>query len=202
MDSGAGVLADVPMFTPESKSDDSIVSPEPAAVSVREPLVVVDIVASAPPPRLRRVESIDRVAAASIDVRPVAESAVSDGSIVNVLLPELRVRVLAPPDVIVPAAVKSRELISRTVPSIVTLPALPPSSIVIDPVVASTSNSVKLIAVAPPLIAVSDVPLSVVVPTRFAMALLTLRIPVPLFADRLIFPVVSPPSVNVLFLRD
>mgnify|MGYP001559949394 CR=1 FL=1 len=55
--------------------------------------------------------------------------------------PGLTVRSEVPPAVSVPAAVKSRELMSRAVASIVMLPASPPSSIVIAPVVEETSNS-------------------------------------------------------------
>jgi len=62
--------------------------------------------------------------------------------------------------------VKSRELISKTVDSIVILPASPPSSIVMDPVAAATSNSVKSIAVAAPVIVVREDPVIVVVPVR------------------------------------
>ena len=197
-DRGAGVLVLDPMFIPVLKSLDRVVSPEPRDVMVRLPFVVVEIVASAPPPRFKRVESIDNVAAASIDVNPVAERIVSDAAIVNVLSPESRVRV-DPVDPSVPAPTNVRESISRTVPSTVTLPAFASSSIVIEPVPAATSNSVKLIAVAPPLIAVREVPLSVVVPTRFAIVELTLSVEPapPLRGDILIVPVVSPPRVRV-----
>ena len=84
------------------------------------------------------------------------------------------------------------------------LPRSPSSSIVIDPVVADISNSLKLIAVAPPLIAVRDVPLRVVVPVRLNVSVAAVNIlpAAPLRGDRIMLPVVSPPRVNVLFLRD
>ena len=143
-------------------------SPVPFGESVRSAFDVVPIVAAAPPPRFKVVESIERIAAASIVarlpalmvVRPDAESVVSLAAIVRVLFPESRVSVFVV-DAIVPASVNVRESISRTVPSIDMFPALPSSSIVIEPVPAATSNSAKLIAVAPPLIEVSDVPFRV-----------------------------------------
>ena len=204
---GAWVLVDCPMRIPESESDESIVFPVPADVSVRLPFVVVAMVADAPPPRLSVVESIERVAEASIVVRfpafivvrPAAERVVSDAAIVRVLSPESSVSVFTPPEVIVPAPAKSNELMSRTDPSTFTKPRSALSLIVTDPVVPETENSLKLIAVAPPLIAVSDVPLSTVVPVRFTVSELSPNmLPVaPLRGEILMFPVVVPPRVNV-----
>ena len=164
---GAGVVA-FPINTDELKSDERVRFPVPFGESVRSAFDVVPIVAAAPPPRFKVVESIERIAAASIVarlpalmvVRPDAESVVSLAAIVRVLFPESRVSVFVV-DAIVPASVNVRESISRTVPSIDMFPALPSSSIVIEPVPAATSNSAKLIAVAPPLIEVSDVPFRV-----------------------------------------
>ena len=171
----------------------------------------VPIVAAAPPPRFSVVASIPRVAAASIVastpafivVSPDAESVVSDAAIVRVLSPESRVRVFVV-EASVPAPAKVRESISKIVPSTDTCPASPVSLIVIDPVPAATSNSVKSIAVAPPLIEVRDVPLSVVVPVRLTVCEFSPSIDpeTPLRGDILMFPVVFPPRVRVLFLRD
>ena len=52
------------------------------------------MVAAAPPPRLRTVESIATVAAKSMVAIPEAVSVVSDAAIVKVLLPESSVRPL------------------------------------------------------------------------------------------------------------
>lgn len=201
------MFVDDPIKTPESASEERIVFPLPADVSVRLPFEVVARVAAAPPPRFNVVESIPRVAAASmvartpalIVVSPDAERVVSEAAIVNVLSPESRVRVFVV-EASVPAPAKVRESISKTVPSTVTDPALALSSIVIDPVEAETSNSVKLIAVAPPLIEVSDVPFSVVVPVRLTVSELSPRIDpaAPLRGDILMFPVVFPPRFRVL----
>jgi hypothetical protein len=211
IESGAGVFVDAPMFTPVSESEVSVVSPDPRDVRVSDPFDVVAIVESAPPPRLSVVESMDSVAAASIVVRfaaltvvrPDAERVVSLAAIVSVLSPESRVSV-EPVEERVPAPVKARESISSTVPSIDMFPALPPSSIVIEPVEASTSNSLKLMAVAPPLIEVRLVPLSVVVPVRFTVSPVTVRRDpeAPFNGARVMLPVVAPPIVSVLFLRD
>ena len=210
-ESGAGVVA-FPINTDESKSDERIVFPVPFANNVKLSSDRVEIVAAAPPPMLRVVESIANVAAASIVartpafivVRPDAESVVSDAAIVRVLFPASSVRVLAPPDIIDPTPVNVRESMSRIVPSTDTLPASALSSIVIDPVPAATSNSEKLIAVAPPLIDVRDVPLRVVVLLRLIVSELRPRIDpaAPLRGDILMFPVVAPPSVRVLFRSD
>jgi hypothetical protein len=209
---GAGVFDDVPMLTPVSESDVSVSSPVPLGVRVRESSDRVVIVAADPPPSVRVVESIEREAAASMVVstpavmvvRPLAVRVVSDAPMVRVLLPESRVRVFAPPDVIVPPATKSRESMSRIDPSILILPRLPPSSIVIDPVDEDTSNSLKLIAVAPPLIDVRDTPLMVVVPVSVSASVFTVRrLPVtPLSGEIVMLPVVDPPMVRVLFLSD
>jgi len=203
IESGAGVEA-LPTNTDELKSCERIRFPVPLAVRVRLSSLTVEIVAAAPPPILRVVESILRVAAASIVVSPVAVSVVSDESNIIELFPELNVIALAPPEVISPAPIKSRESISRTVPSIVMFPRLALSSIVIDPEVALTSNSEKLIAVAPPLIDVRDVPLRVVVLFRLTVSELRERIDpdAPLRGDILMFPVVAPPRVRVLLRRD
>lgn len=173
---GAGVLADVPMYIPVSESDERIVFPVPCEVRVRLSSEIVDIVAADPPPRFKVVESIPRVAAASIVastpalivVSPDADRVVSEAAIVRVLFPESRVRV----DTVearVPAPANVRESISKIVPSTDTCPASPVSLIVMLPVPAATSNSVKSIAVAPPLIDVREVPFRVVVEFRLTV---------------------------------
>jgi hypothetical protein len=141
---------------------------------------------------------------AFIVVSPVAVKVVSDASKRIVFDPELNVRSFAPVDDTRPAPVKVRESISRIVPSILMFPRFASSSIVMLPVPAATSNSEKLIAVAAPLIDVRDVPLIVVVPVRLTVSELRDRIDpaAPLRGDILMFPVVFPPNVNVLFLRD
>ena len=197
----------MPINTDESLSAERMVLPLPADVRVRLPFEVVAIAAAEPPPRFNVVESIPKVAAASIVVRtpalivvkPAADKVVSDAANVKVLLPESRVNVLAPPDVIDPAATKSSEFISRTVPSTFTKPRFPLSSIVMLPVPAATSNSEKLIAVAPPLIDVRDVPFNVVVPVKLTVSEFSPRIDPapPLRGEIFIFPVVLPPIVKV-----
>lgn len=175
-ESGAGVLACEPIRIPVSESDVRIVFPVPLGVRVRLSSEIVPMVACAPPPRLSVVESIPRVEAASIVarapalivVRPEALSVVSSAAIVRVLLPESRVRVDTV-DASVPAPANVRELILRTVPSTLMKPRSALSLMVTDPVPALTSNSVKSIAVAPPLIDVRLVPFSVVVELRFTV---------------------------------
>jgi hypothetical protein len=203
IDKGAGVVA-LPTNTLESASLDSIRLPVPFGRRVRLSLDSVPIVAGEPPPRLSVVALIPRVAAEVMVVSPVAESVVSLAANVKVLLPESSVRVFAPVDVIVPAPTKSRELISSTVPSILMLPRSALSLIVILPVLASTSNSLKLIAVAPPLIEVREVPLTTVVPIRLNVSVLaeSTEPTAPPRGERTMFPVVLPPIVNVLFLKD
>lgn len=104
-DKGAGVLADVPTDTPESKSEDKIRSPVPCGVTVKLSSETVPIVAAAPLPRFKTVLVMSlpvmvispekaRVAALLKVVRPVAERMVSVASKVKVLLPELRVNPL------------------------------------------------------------------------------------------------------------
>ena len=81
-------------------------SPVPLGWSVRFALLVVPRVAAAPPPRLRRVESIPSVLAASIEfrfpavrvVRPDALIVVSSAAIVIVLEALSSVRAPAPPE--------------------------------------------------------------------------------------------------------
>ena len=210
IESGEGVVA-LPIRTDESKSDERMMFPVPFGVRDRFPFVVVPIVASDPPPRFSVVESIERVEAASIVarfeafivVRPDAERVVSDAAIVSVLSPESRVSVLVV-EASVPAPTNVNDVWFRTVPSTDTNPASALSSIVIAPVAAETSNSSKLIAVAPPLIAVREVPLSVCVVLRFSVSVLSVTIDpdAPLIGERVIFPVVDPPIVSVLFCRD
>ena len=159
------------------------------------------MVAADPAPRFSVVEDTPKVAADVMVVNPVAVRVVSLLSNTIVLFPEFRVIELAPPLVIRPAPTKSNESISNTVPSIVMFPRLASSSIVILPVLAFTSNSLKLIAVAPPLIAVRLVPLSVVVPVRFVTNAPMFTIPVQPFGLIFTFPVVLPPMVRVLWLR-
>lgn len=97
---GAGVVA-LPTKTDVSKSDDKTMFPDPFGVRVRFELFPVVMEAGLFPPRVRVVESIERLAAASIVaseaalivVKPAAESVVSDESIVKVLSPEFRVNV-------------------------------------------------------------------------------------------------------------
>lgn len=83
-------------------------------------------------------------------------------------------------------------------------PRFPSSLIVMLPVPAATSNSEKLIAVAPPLIDVRDVPLRVVVVFRLTVSEFKPNIDpdTPLRGDILIFPVVVPPRVRVFERRD
>ena len=198
------MFADVPMYTPVSESDVRIRFPVPLGVIVRLSFDSVPIVAADPAPRFNVVAEIPRVGADVMVVRPVAERVVSSAANVIVLLPESSVNVFAPPDVIVPAPVKLRESMSSVVPSIDMFPRSASSFIVIDPVVADTSNSLKLIAVAPPLIDVREVPLRVVVPVRLNVSVCAERIDpaAPLRGDIVMFPVVLPPRVRVLFLRD
>lgn len=200
IDKGAGVEA-LPTNTLVLKSDASIRLPVPFGVRVRLSSETVPMVAADPAPRLSVVAETPSAAADVIVVRPVAVRVVSEESNTIVLFPELRVRELAPPEVSSPAPTKSNESISSTVPSIDILPRLASSSIVIDPVPAATSNSLKLIAVAPPLIEVRLVPLSVVVPVRFVTNAPMFTIPVPPLGVILISPVVFPPRVRVLLLR-
>ena len=117
--------------------------------------------------------------------------------------PGVRLRLVSVPVVISPAPTKSRLFISSTVPSTDRYPASALSSIVTLPVEASTLNSSKLIAVAPPLIAVRLVPLRVVVFVRLTVsALVVSMLPAaPLPGDRRMFPVLSPPIVSVLFSK-
>ena len=104
IDSGAGVVA-LPINTLVSASAERLMFPVPLGVRVRSPFVVVPIVAADPPPRLSVVESIERVAAASIVastpavivVRPAAESVVSEAAIVRESSPLSRV---SPPVVV------------------------------------------------------------------------------------------------------
>ena len=196
-----------PINVDVSWSDESMMLPVPLGVRVRLSLEIVPIMAGEPLPRLRVVADIPSVALVVnvarlpdvMVVSPDAVRVVSSAAMVRVLLPASRVSVFAPPDTIDPTPVKLRESMSRVFPSIEMLPRLPVSSIVIDPVVADTSNSVKLIAVAPPLIDVRDVPLSVVVPVKLNVSVLTVkRDPIPpLSGDRVILPVVDPPMVRV-----
>jgi hypothetical protein len=101
-DRGAGVLDRVPILTPVSESELRVISPVPFGVSVRFAFVSVPINALLPLPRLRVVESIPRVAAASIEDREEAVSA---------LVPErtvvLFVRVVVSPRVILVTAALS-----------------------------------------------------------------------------------------------
>ena len=158
IESGAGVVAP-PIKTDVSESADKIMSPVPFGVRVRFEFDPVVIEAGDVPPRERVVESIERDAAASIVaseealivVRPLADRVVSELSIVKVLSPEFKVSVFVV-DAIVPAPANVSESMSRTVPSTETKPAFASSFIVTEPFDALTSNSSKLIAVAPPLI--------------------------------------------------
>lgn len=212
IESGAGVFDEDPMLTPVSWSEVSVSSPVPLGVRVRESSLRVVIVAADPPPSVSVVESIEREGAASIVVsapalivvRPEATRVVSDAAMVRVLSPESRVKVFAPWETIDPTPTNVSESMSRTDPSIEILPRSALSLMVIDPVPAATSNSVKSIAVAPPFIDVRDVPLIVVVLVRFSVWVLSPSIDpaAPLRGDILMFPVVSPPMVRVLFLRD
>ena len=85
----------LPILTPVSESEVRTISPVPFGVRVRFALVSVPINASAPLPRLRVVESIPSIAAASIEDREEA---------VRALVPErtvvLFVRVVVSPRVI------------------------------------------------------------------------------------------------------
>ncbi len=73
-DSGAGVrLASAPIFTPELKSVVRVVSPVPAAVKVRLPLLLVVIVPSPPPPRFKLTPDAPRLI---VDAPPPILSAV------------------------------------------------------------------------------------------------------------------------------
>ena len=94
------------MFTPVSESEVSVISPVPFGVRVRLASVNVPIVASLPPPRLSRVESIPRVAAASIVARLPALIVVSAAA-VRVVVPlrtvVVLVRVVVSPRVILVA---------------------------------------------------------------------------------------------------
>lgn len=111
------------------------------------------IVAALPFPRVKVVESIPRLAAASIVARFAVVSVVS----------ELDVKLVTP--------ARENEAFVVRVPS-----------------------AVALIAVA--LFAL------IVVEEILVVAALTFNTPVPLLGLRLIFPVVLPPMVRVLFLRD
>ena len=156
-----------------------------------------------PPPRLYVVESMATVPAKSMVAIPDAVKVVSDEAMVRILLPLSRVRLLEAAERIDPAPTKVRESISRTLPSTDTNPASAPvSSIVIDPVEADTSNSEKLIAVAPPFIDVREVPLSVVVLFRFVVIALIVRVlpAPPLRGEMEIFPVLVPPIVRLCAL--
>src|SRR5689334_14988954 len=62
-DRGAGVFVEEPMYTPESKSEERIVLPDPAGVRVRLLFPVVPIAAFAPPPRLNVVAETPSVPA-------------------------------------------------------------------------------------------------------------------------------------------
>ncbi|MBI4032901.1 MAG: hypothetical protein HY377_00030 [Candidatus Blackburnbacteria bacterium] len=107
-------------------------------------------------------------------------NAVSVAAIVKVLLPESRVKVFDPEERREPAPTKVRESMSRTDPSTETCPKSPPSLMVTEPVEALTSNSVKSMAVAPPVIEVKLVPVRVVPPfnVRFpALDIVNLVVP-------------------------
>src|SRR3989344_1382966 len=210
MDRGAGVVA-FPTNVEELKSDASIKLPVPFGERVRLSSDSVPIVAAAPAPRLRVVDEIPRVAAvvivakfaAVIVVRPEAASVVSSAAIVSVLLPESRVRVEVV-EPMVPAPVKVNESTSRTVPSTDTKPKFPSSLIVTDPVPAATSNSVKSMAVAPPVIDVKDVPVMVVpvivkLPLRVVLSARVIALDPESIT---MFPVVAPPNVRVPMLRE
>src|SRR4051812_3768127 len=89
----AGVLEELPILTPESKSLLKVSSPEPLGVRVRLELEVVPSTAAEPLPRFKAVAEIPKVAADEKVVNPLADSVVSLASKVMVLLPELRVSV-------------------------------------------------------------------------------------------------------------
>jgi hypothetical protein len=191
-------------------------SPVPFGMILKLSLPIVPIVAAESPPRLRVVESIARVAAASmvastpavIVVSPLAVRLVSEAAIVNVLLPESRLR----PLVVVAIVAAEPPPRLRVVESIARVAA---ASMVARFAVVSVVREVEVRLVTPAranalfvvrvpsevaLIAVALFAL-IVVEERLVVALLTLTTPVPLFGEMLIFPVVFPPRVSVLFRR-
>ncbi|KKU30447.1 MAG: hypothetical protein UX45_C0044G0003 [Candidatus Uhrbacteria bacterium GW2011_GWF2_46_218] len=121
----APVFPDKLIFTEESSSTPKAVSPVPVGKMYKFSLeeVPISTLVSASAEKMRWLS-----ASTFITKSP--------------LPPGVTPTLVLDPEVMTPAPVKSKELISMTVPSTDTCPIFPPSSIVMEPVVPETSNSV------------------------------------------------------------